>query len=72
MNTLQEIRNAIQAESENKLSVAGMINTLDAICEFKEEYHYIPQDIDDWYESTLSWMNEQLNALEDTENQNIQ
>ena len=63
MDTLQQIRECIQKDAEGKLSVAGMLRTIDAINEFKSNYGYLPNDIDEWYDATIISMKQYLQQV---------
>ena len=56
MITLQEIRSAIQIESEGRLSMEQIQDTLDKIECFAKEHNYLPNDIDNWYEAMSQYV----------------
>jgi uncharacterized protein (UPF0335 family) len=56
MVTLQEIRSAIDLESQGRLSLEQIQSTLDKIECFAKEYNYLPNDIDDWYEDMSQYV----------------
>lgn len=50
MDILESIRNGIQAESEGRLGKEQIFNLMGKIDVFKQEHHYLPNDISEWYD----------------------
>lgn len=65
MKTLDEIRAAIAAEEECRLSFSQIEEITDAIEQFSEYNGYLPTDVWEWYESVQDFVYETRCAMEE-------
>ena len=53
MNTLEEFRKSINNVSERKMSHQEIIILMSDIEDFRDQYRYLPKDIEEWYDNML-------------------
>lgn len=62
--TLEQIRDRIERDSFGKLLPDEIVETMQAIETFKNTHHYLPNDIDEWYDMTYeSYLEEHQEQL---------